>query len=104
MILLYHTVTGIVANVDGRWFPLTDWNWDNLINASAEGPAKAIRKSISTASALLGAPSDKNLLAPIGSQEVWAAGVTYYRSRDARMEESKDSGGQDFYARVYTAD
>jgi 2-dehydro-3-deoxy-D-arabinonate dehydratase len=42
-------------------------------------------------------------LAPIGSQEVWAAGVTYYRSRDARMEESKSAGGGDFYDRVYSA-
>jgi 2-dehydro-3-deoxy-D-arabinonate dehydratase len=41
--------------------------------------------------------------APIGSQEVWAAGVTYYRSRNARMEESKSAGGGDFYDRVYTA-
>ena len=31
----------------------------------------------------------EDLRAPIGNQEVWAAGVTYYRSRDARMEESK---------------
>lgn len=44
------------------------------------------------------------LLAPIGTQEVWAAGVTYYRSRDARMQESKSSGGGDFYDRVYTAE
>jgi 2-dehydro-3-deoxy-D-arabinonate dehydratase len=43
------------------------------------------------------------LLAPIGTQEVWAAGVTYYRSRDARMQESQSSGGGDFYDRVYTA-
>ena len=44
------------------------------------------------------------LLAPIGSQELWAAGVTYKRSRDARMEESKDSGGGDFYQKVYEAE
>jgi 2-dehydro-3-deoxy-D-arabinonate dehydratase len=43
------------------------------------------------------------LLPPIGSQEVWAAGVTYYRSRKARMEESKSAGGGDFYDRVYQA-
>jgi 2-dehydro-3-deoxy-D-arabinonate dehydratase len=43
------------------------------------------------------------ILAPIGNQEVWAAGVTYFRSRKARMEESKDAGGGDFYDRVYTA-
>jgi 2-dehydro-3-deoxy-D-arabinonate dehydratase len=44
------------------------------------------------------------LLPPIVSQEVWAAGVTYYRSRGARMEESKDAGGGDFYDRVYLAE
>jgi 2-dehydro-3-deoxy-D-arabinonate dehydratase len=43
------------------------------------------------------------LLAPIGSQEVWAAGVTYFRSRDARMDESRESGGATFYDRVYEA-
>jgi 2-dehydro-3-deoxy-D-arabinonate dehydratase len=43
------------------------------------------------------------LSAPIRSQEVWAAGVTYLRSRTARMEESKDSGGGSFYDRVYSA-
>jgi len=35
---------------------------------------------------------------------VWAAGVTYFRSRDARMEESKSAGGGDFYDRVYSAE
>jgi 2-dehydro-3-deoxy-D-arabinonate dehydratase len=41
---------------------------------------------------------------PLLSQEVWAAGVTYYRSRTARMEESKVAGGGSFYDRVYEAD
>jgi 2-dehydro-3-deoxy-D-arabinonate dehydratase len=44
------------------------------------------------------------VLVPVGSQEVWAAGVTYYRSRNARMEESKDAGGGSFYDRVYAAE
>jgi 2-dehydro-3-deoxy-D-arabinonate dehydratase len=44
------------------------------------------------------------LLPPIGSQEVWAAGVTYLRSRDARMEEAKAAGGGDFYDKVYDAE
>jgi 2-dehydro-3-deoxy-D-arabinonate dehydratase len=48
--------------------------------------------------------NDFHPLAPIGSQEVWAAGVTYFSSRLARMEESKDAGGGDFYSRVYGAD
>jgi 2-dehydro-3-deoxy-D-arabinonate dehydratase len=42
-------------------------------------------------------------LAPIESQEVWAAGVTYFRSRTARMAESEVAGGGSFYDRVYNA-
>ncbi|MBI3962159.1 MAG: fumarylacetoacetate hydrolase family protein [Deinococcus sp.] len=41
------------------------------------------------------------LLPPIDTQEVWAAGVTYTRSRQARMTESGSAGS--FYDRVYTA-
>jgi 2-dehydro-3-deoxy-D-arabinonate dehydratase len=41
---------------------------------------------------------------PMGSQEIWASGVTYKRSREARMEESKKAGGGSFYDRVYDAD
>ena len=43
-------------------------------------------------------------LAPISDQEVWAAGVTYFRSRSARMEESEQSGGDRFYDMVYEAE
>ncbi len=41
------------------------------------------------------------LLAPIDRQEVWAAGVTYIRSRKARMDESVDAST--FYDKVYAA-
>lgn len=44
------------------------------------------------------------LIAPVESQEIWAAGVTYYRSRTARMEESEVAGGGSFYDRVYSAE
>ena len=50
------------------------------------------------------ADASTTLLAPIGAQEVWAAGVTYERSREARVEESSDAGGGSFYDRVYDAD
>lgn len=49
-------------------------------------------------------PLPKELLAPIEEQEVWAAGVTYFRSRAARMAESESAGGGDFYDRVYSAE
>jgi fumarylacetoacetate (FAA) hydrolase family protein len=42
-------------------------------------------------------------LAPMDAHEVWAAGVTYVRSRTARAEESAGSGASAFYDRVYDA-
>src|SRR5262245_37133218 len=42
------------------------------------------------------------LLPPLENQEVWAAGVTYRRSREARMEESEKEA--DVYDRVYRAE
>jgi 2-dehydro-3-deoxy-D-arabinonate dehydratase len=50
------------------------------------------------------APDPRTLLPPIDGQEVWAAGVTYFRSRTARMEESKSASGGSFYDLVYNAD
>ena len=46
--------------------------------------------------------SQSTLLAPLDVQEVWASGVTYLRSKVARMEESQDGG--DFYDKVYDAE
>ena len=48
---------------------------------------------------------DHKILKPIGdNQELWACGVTYLRSKIGRQEESKTSGGSDFYEKVYHAD
>ncbi|MBU3744663.1 MAG: 2-hydroxyhepta-2,4-diene-1,7-dioate isomerase, partial [Sediminibacterium sp.] len=43
-------------------------------------------------------------LAPIEQQELWACGVTYFRSREGRREESEKSGAADFYTKVYEAE
>lgn len=91
---------------DKGTYRLVHQPWDELINrenlhdyllslAAGSGEVPAAQ-----ASAFL----EEGILPPIGSQEVWAAGVTYLRSRDARMEESKASGGADFYDKVYEAD
>jgi 2-dehydro-3-deoxy-D-arabinonate dehydratase len=79
-------------------------DWDALINRDdlwhfLKNEWKTAQPLLETASAL-----EEKILAPIGNQEVWAAGVTYYSSRLARMEESEDSGGGDFYSRVYQAE
>src|SRR3954451_5144010 len=46
-------------------------------------------------------PAGARILTPVDDQDVWAAGVTYVRSRDARLEES---GRLDAYDKVYVAD
>jgi 2-dehydro-3-deoxy-D-arabinonate dehydratase len=61
-----------------------------------------VREAFGAGEDAAGAP--RSVLAPIGSQEVWAAGVTYERSREARVEESSGAGGESFYDRVYDAE
>ncbi|MFZ1937496.1 MAG: fumarylacetoacetate hydrolase family protein [Terracidiphilus sp.] len=98
---LYKTGSGNFVEEGGRYFRVTESNWDALItHADLEGYLRSLVQDGKTAADF---PKEE-IEAPIGSQEVWAAGVTYYRSRSARMAESKDAGGGDFYDRVYTAE
>ena len=99
---LYRTRKGVVAQDAGKAALLRDKDWDALFNR--KGLSAYLAKALKASKPLKFDPDKAPLLAPIGSQEVWAAGVTYFRSRDARIEESKAAGGGDFYARVYEAD
>jgi len=96
---IYRTNQGAFAEQHGRYFPIEASGWDELICSDA------FSDRANSAIVGEGLPSldGLRLLPPVESQEVWAAGVTYYRSRNARMEESKDAGGGDFYERIYTA-
>ena len=96
---LYRCHQGIFAERAGHFYEISNSSWDSLI--TQEDLSAYLADAIAKSSALDRLPSE--ILAPIGNQEVWAAGVTYYRSRDARMEESKDAGGGNFYDRVYSA-
>ena len=79
-------------------------SWDSFVNDDNLA-AKASRILSTTGEPERGGEgTPDNLLPPIGTQEVWAAGVTYLRSRQARMEESEAAGGGDFYDRVYVAE
>ena len=84
-----------------RWFALTPQSWDAIVNR--DDVHAWLTEEIAGHAPLPWPPDPADLLPPIGSQEVWAAGVTYFRSRTARMEESKSAGGGDFYDRVYGA-
>jgi len=96
---LYRCRQAIVAEQDARFYQLPDPSWDPVV--TREDLLSHLTDVVRSAKALDQLPRD--ILPPIGNQEVWAAGVTYFRSRDARMEESKDAGGGNFYDRVYSA-
>jgi 2-dehydro-3-deoxy-D-arabinonate dehydratase len=97
---VYGTTDGLLAERDGQLRRLAaDVSWDLVLGHL--NPHAYLDHEYRH-----GTPADSlsSATAPIAPpQEVWAAGVTYWRSRDARMEESKDAGGGDFYARVYDA-
>jgi len=97
---LYRTKTGFYAEEGGSFYSVETSNWDELI--ASPDLYQRVKAALSDKPASTPQPAD--LLAPVGSQEVWASGVTYFRSRDARMEESKDAGGGTFYDRVYHAE
>jgi 2-dehydro-3-deoxy-D-arabinonate dehydratase len=98
---LYRTSSGNFMEHEGANYRVPEPSWDALI---ARDDLHGYLVSVATASYRVAEFASAKLLAPIGSQEVWAAGVTYYRSRDARMAESRDAGGGDFYDRVYSAE
>jgi 2-dehydro-3-deoxy-D-arabinonate dehydratase len=100
---IYKTNKGIWIESGGSLFASRHTSWDNFINQ--DHLYQAILAEITGAHALGPVDLLKNIsiLAPIQNQEIWAAGVTYTRSRDARMEESKDAGGGNFYDKVYDA-
>jgi 2-dehydro-3-deoxy-D-arabinonate dehydratase len=120
---LYKTRKGNLLEQAGKFYQI-DMPWDELINRDGlHDFLQSVTARAGSAGADLAAPEElfagqvqelsagqaaawcaEDLLAPIGSQEVWAAGVTYLRSRDARMEESKVSGASDFYDKVYEAE
>jgi len=101
---IYKTKRGILIGKDKNHYLLPDDDWDLFINddrlyQKVDARIPSLEK-ITDASDILAS----ELLAPLGRQEIWASGVTYYNSKLGREEESKESGGSNFYARVYEAD
>jgi 2-dehydro-3-deoxy-D-arabinonate dehydratase len=98
---LYKTKQGIAIENESGIYLLENENWESFVND--DHLYQKLQEKIKGLS-----PSNNGLqdvLAPIGaSQELWACGVTYLRSKIGRQEESKDAGGGDFYGRVYEAD
>ncbi len=99
--IVYRTKETLFVSHEDHAYPLSDASLDALIaHEDLHAHLTAAIATTPPADHLLHTP----LLAPVGNQEVWAAGVTYYSSRRARIAESKDAGGGDFYDRVYSAE
>lgn len=100
--LLYRTHGGPVVSLDDRFHSL-DAEWNDLVNdPQLRERLERLCDELPHDPSL--APLIRQPLAPIDDQEVWAAGVTWSRSRMARAEESEGAGGRDFYDRVYDAE
>lgn len=98
---LFKVDGAVLLQASSALYRLENQDWDALVNqenlydflASYATAHEPIESSV----------DDQKLETPVGSQEIWAAGVTYLRSKEARMDESKESGAADFYAKVYEA-
>ncbi|MEO5591049.1 MAG: fumarylacetoacetate hydrolase family protein [Chitinophagaceae bacterium] len=101
---IYKTKSEIIIEFKGEYFVSNETDWDVFIDR--DDLWAQVQKEIYSLPPIGDAEwmQEKELLAPVGSQEVWAAGVTYLRSKVARMEESKESGGATFYDKVYDAE
>ena len=102
---LFKTSKGILLQSNNRSCLLNE-DWDVIINRNNLFGylSQQINDKKYFDEAEFTMATEKFIQAPMGKQEIWAAGVTYLRSRDARMDESKDSGGADFYSKVYNAE
>lgn len=103
---LYKLISGTLLELNGTHYLGPELDWDQLLGREQLPKLLASEASnweqicLEKARACIA----EGLLAPMGTQEVWAAGVTYFRSRTARMEESSDAGGATFYDKVYVAE
>ena len=100
---LYKTKDGIIIQKEDNFYKVND-NWDSFVNDDnlfdKLEKITRVNDPIQNGQQLI----DSSLEAPIGSQELWASGVTYIRSKQGRQEESKKAGGADFYQHVYEAE
>ncbi len=95
-----HDVTDAVGSVEA-WLRSSAGRVDAALAELAQAVKASHQARLASYYDHAPAPDTPHWLPPVDEQDVWAAGVTYERSRAARQEEAIDGG--DVYARVYTA-
>lgn len=98
---LFQNNNELIAVEGGRAVKLAGLRMDEVFRAA--DPAELLRAAMGAGVEAPIPDATQPLQPPVQSQEIWAAGVTYFRSRVARMDESKDAGASIFYDMVYDA-
>ncbi|HEY7885745.1 MAG TPA: fumarylacetoacetate hydrolase family protein [Cellvibrionaceae bacterium] len=100
---IYKLHTGILLENDNAFYKI-DEDWNTFINN--DDLLQKARRLLAQLTPIDNARQvlEQELDAPMQGQELWASGVTYFRSKEGRQEESAKAGGSDFYARVYDAE
>lgn len=99
---IYKTATGAIIQKEDTFFTEEVQDWNTFLNR--KNLHRSLLSDIEKMKPFDGDGLPDTMPPPMGNQEIWASGVTYMRSREARMEESKKAGGGSFYDRVYDAD
>jgi 2-dehydro-3-deoxy-D-arabinonate dehydratase len=90
---LYRISKGVFAEENDNFYLVPTSDWDDLTRS----PDLYARVRGATGAGAGSNFDPAGVLAPVVSQEVWAAGGNVQRSRNARIDESKDAGGGSFY-------
>src|SRR4051794_25203400 len=101
---IFRTKSGIVVEHQAKFYSSKENDWDAFVNRTdlynnirselrQWTPDPSLAKTVTT-----------DLRAPIGNQEVWACGITFIRSRQSYVEDTKETGTANSYTRVYEAD
>src|SRR4051812_45272107 len=96
---IYNTSKGIVVEHKNKLYLMPERDWDVFTNRTSLYNKIAEELKGLHQDPVLSTTVQCGLLSPIGRQEVWASGITYVRTKQARMEDSKS--GSAFYASVY---
>jgi 2-dehydro-3-deoxy-D-arabinonate dehydratase len=101
---IFRTTEGIVVEHGSAFFRSPEKNWDVFVNRG--DLYSRVRQELKgwQSDPSAGKSIQNGLLAPIGNQEVWACGITFIRSRQSYVDDTKETGSVNSYMRVYEAD
>lgn len=98
---LYKTKENIFIENEGKFYEFKGLDFDFVINR--KNLYHSLLRDLEPLDSMALHPGSLHLQPPLGTQPIWAAGVTYEKSKAARKQESGKSGNSGFYEKVYDA-